>query len=493
MRADAKTIPLADGSVQCVVTSPPYWGLRDYGVPGQLGLERTPEEYVANMVAVFREVKRVLRKDGTCWINLGDSYASGDRSTYRSGASDNKGQLVQNDMPRPQTPPGLKPKDLVGIPWRVAFALQADGWWLRQDIIWAKPNPMPESVTDRCTKSHEYIFLLTKSARYFWDAEAVKEPSIHAGEVVVNDNGKNSEMGQYGATRTGFLGEVTVAANRNLRSVWNIATQPYRGSHFAVFPAKLVEPCVLAGTSERGCCAECAAPWERVTESERTFESGSGQSGNLPSGKNGRNLQGGGETLDIRRGPVVHSTTVGWKPTCSCGSGDLLPGDLEMIASPTGERSGADQSLETGRGGYNRPRGENEGQRPITRYEQRKYAEQLRASAHRAEMATEAGTAFAHYLRVDRSGARPIPKLLLDSWLERGWLNRISIPAGQVPETKPCIVLDPFCGSGTVGVVCARTGRDFIGLDISEQYLALARRRIGEVPFALPFHAEATA
>ena len=164
------TLPAA--SVQCCVTSPPYWGLRDYGTAGQLGLEATPDEYVANMVAVFREVWRVLRDDGTLWLNLGDSYASGGRSTRDPGQSKLHPAQAKG-MRRPADGEGIKPKDLVGIPWRVAFALQADGWWLRQDIIWHKPNPMPESVTDRCTKAHEYIFLLTKQAKYYYDAEAV--------------------------------------------------------------------------------------------------------------------------------------------------------------------------------------------------------------------------------------------------------------------------------------------------------------------------------
>jgi DNA modification methylase len=268
-------------SVHCVVTSPPYWGLRDYGVPGQLGLEPTPEEYVANMVGVFREVRRVLRDDGTVWLNLGDSYATGAGKASSPGGG---------RMPLP----GLKPKDLVGIPWRVAFALQADGWYLRSDIIWAKPNPMPESVTDRPTKAHEYLFLLTKSARYHYDAEAVREPAqdwsvggpgrgIAATTHYHPDNGGNEGLGKlaarYKAARrhgvpdgwaTGPGSHSTVdhstrdrnngptetvpvvKAGRNIRSVWTIATQPYPGAHFATFPEKLVEPCVKAGSPPDG-------------------------------------------------------------------------------------------------------------------------------------------------------------------------------------------------------------------------------------------------
>lgn len=233
---DALTIlrELDAGSVHCCVTSPPYWGLRDYGQNGQLGLEPTPEQYVANLVAVFREVRRVLRDDGTLWLNLGDSYNSappGGNPGGFQGASMRAHPAYDAAYPRDHAKGagwkvrGLKPKDLVGIPWRVAFALQADGWYLRSDIIWAKPNPMPESVTDRPTKSHEYIFLLSKSARYYYDQEAVAERAENA---------------------------ITVAPTRNLRSVWTIATRPYPGAHFAVFPPELPERCIKAGSAELG-------------------------------------------------------------------------------------------------------------------------------------------------------------------------------------------------------------------------------------------------
>ncbi len=203
-------------SVHCVVTSPPYWRLRDYGHADQIGQERTPHKYVEKMVAVFREVRRVLRDDGTVWLNLGDTYGS--------------------------------KKQLVGTPWRVAFALQDDGWYLRQDIIWHKPNPMPESVTDRCTKAHEYVFLLTKQPRYYYDAEAVKEensPTSKMGGVYAND----SKQTQCGNGHSGIAaeGKINIWAGRNRRSVWTVTTSPYKGAHFATMPPKLVEPCVLAG------------------------------------------------------------------------------------------------------------------------------------------------------------------------------------------------------------------------------------------------------
>ena len=236
-------------SVQCVVTSPPYWGLRNYQVDGQLGLEKTPEKYVEKMVEVFREVKRVLKDDGVVFLNLGDSYAM---SSMRGRNSEFKGMIDQSKQGivgiNKKIPAGLKPKDLVGIPWRVAFALQADGWYLRQDIIWHKPNPMPESVTDRCTKSHEYIFLLTKSAKYFYDADAIRED-------VKPNSGKNMRAPKCGDDRVEGTTNQTQKTydelkGANKRSVWKINTQPYKDAHFAVFPPELPELCIKAGSSE---------------------------------------------------------------------------------------------------------------------------------------------------------------------------------------------------------------------------------------------------
>lgn len=260
---------LPDQSVHTCVTSPPYFGLRDYGHDGQIGLEPTPDEFVAKLVEVFREVRRVLRDDGTLWLNLGDSYASMNRSgrkespgvgakqeikPIRTAVKWNAGDGSKFQWRIPAFDTEIKPKDLMGIPWRVAFALQADGWYLRQDIIWHKPNPMPESVTDRCTKAHEYIFLLSKSERYYFDAAAIAEPAINAGKVVTNNNGKNGQMGDFGATRGGFMKSegVTVKDTRNRRSVWTVTTKPFKGAHFATFPCDLIEPCVKAGCPEGG-------------------------------------------------------------------------------------------------------------------------------------------------------------------------------------------------------------------------------------------------
>ena len=281
---------MPDQSVHCCVTSPPYFGLRDYGVDGQLGLEATPEEFVEALVVVMREVKRVLRDDGTLWLNLGDSYSrsptkggsgpGGKNIAYsdtyttaqvaRVGSSD--GKVGRGDRPGNRSG-GLPDKQLLGIPWRVAFALQADGWYLRQDIIWQKPNPMPESVTDRCTKSHEYVFLLSKSPRYYFDHVAIKEPAKEwHGQAATFDRGSNAVASHVipgqsaaqhrprpSAEKGSFNGKTEVMAAtgqnafravvplRNRRSVWNIATRSYKGAHFATFPPALIEPCILAG------------------------------------------------------------------------------------------------------------------------------------------------------------------------------------------------------------------------------------------------------
>lgn len=259
--AGLKTLP--DASVHCCVTSPPYWGLRDYGHDGQIGLESTPEAYVARMVEVFREVRRVLREDGTLWLNLGDSYASSgkagkvsEKSGLNHGRGVKDGQKSAYTFGRAPTPDNIKPKDLVGIPWRVAFALQADGWWLRQDIIWHKLNPMPESVKDRCTKAHEYLFLLTKSQRYFYDTEAVSE----AANEKPSGNRRHKYTDAYNTsdseehrTKAGLLALTgTKWTTRNRRSVWTVPTRPYSGAHFAVMPPDLVKPCILAGCPEGG-------------------------------------------------------------------------------------------------------------------------------------------------------------------------------------------------------------------------------------------------
>lgn len=242
-----RTLPAT--SMQMCVTSPPYWGLRDYGVPGQLGAERTPLDYVAKLVAIFAEVRRVLRDDGTLWLNLGDCYIN---AKGRAHGADPK-QRARRFGLRPQDAsirnfPGLKPKDLVGVPWRVAFALQDDGWYLRSDIVWEKPNAMPDSVTDRPTKSHEYIFLLSKSRRYHYDGDAVREPSTGRASGNRERKTANGRPGHRPADHYGASIPSAAKDTRQRRTVWTIPTKPYKGAHFAVFPPELPRLCILAGS-----------------------------------------------------------------------------------------------------------------------------------------------------------------------------------------------------------------------------------------------------
>jgi DNA modification methylase len=379
----ARLRELADECAHCVVTSPPYWGLRDYGVEGQIGLERTPEEYVLNLVEVFREVRRVLRRDGTVWLNLGDTYFGswGNYGGQNRGHGAQRAIVNGSTVPNPaydglesyrppsaRPHPVLKPKDLAGIPWRVARALQKDGWWLRSDIVWAKPNPMPESVTDRPTKSHEYLFLLAKSENYFYDAEAIKEVAV--GGTPGNTTHKDQTAFENGdlhmRTKAG-LTHMVAFARHNKRSVWTIPVEAFPEAHFATFPTRLVEPCIQAGTSERGCCASCGAPWTRSVRRSVAFESGSGRSGNPPEGKYAGSDQTESGDYDIRLGPVVTTETLGWKPSCSCSA-----------------------------------------------------------------------------------------------------------------PTAPCTVLDPFNGAGTTGLVALRLGRNYIGIELNPEYVAMSERRIRE-------------
>lgn len=261
---------LPDNCINCVVTSPPYWQLRDYQTSGQIGLEPTLKEYIDNLTVLFREVRRVLRDDGTCWVNMGDSFASswasGRRSVIGQGSRDNRVMRIGD---------GLKEKDLCGVPWRLAFALQDDGWYLRSDIIWEKPTCMPESVTDRPTRSHEYVFLLTKNEHYFYDGEAIREPaketSLQRLERGVSDNHKNISVPgkqinsihkprEHGDSYNGRL-------TRNKRSVWRVNPEPFSDAHFATFPTKLIEPMILAGCPAQ-VCSVCGAPYERQGHKE---------------------------------------------------------------------------------------------------------------------------------------------------------------------------------------------------------------------------------
>jgi len=368
-------------SVQCVVTSPPYWGLRDYGLPpstwgdgwtGCLGLEPTPQQFLVHLVELFGEVRRVLRRDGTCWFNMGDCYASpsapgggSPRATEPGRKHDDQGRALCKEAHKSwpggtSRGAGLAAKQRLLMPARCALALQADGWWVRSEIVWAKPNPMPSSVTDRPTDEHEMLYLLTRAPRYFYDADAVRERHKEPGRV----NTPNGHRRDANEARRGTGGGETSynPAGRNRRTVWTIPTQAYKGAHFATFPEKLVAPCILAGTSERGACSECGAPWRRV--------------------------------VDVKGGSI--------------GSGDWSP----------------DGSLETG---DNRP-----------------------------------GTWSnpADYTRTTT-----------------GWEPTC---AHADAPTVPCVVLDPFSGSGTTGLVARKLGRSYVGIELSEEYLELSRARLGD-------------
>lgn len=379
---------LPDASVQCCVTSPPYFGLRDYGVDGQIGLEPTPEDFVAAMVEVFREVRRVLRDDGTLWLNLGDSYAAGVGGQSRGGPPSGKSTLKGNGHkgggpklkslsavqitasklgasagPFSRTP-ALKPKDLIGIPWRVAFALQAGGWYLRSDIIWHKPNPMPESVTDRPTSAHEHVFLLTKSERYFYDADAIREaesvPDWDDGSRVFGGVNKHGASAQHGDRTTGRratsrkrglpprhaqypdssdqsgLDAVARGAGRNARNVWTIATRPFPEAHFATFPPDLAERCVRAGTSERGACPHCGSPWVRIVE-KRLIPTAKVSYGSKVDARDlsadpqdqGANRAKDGHIPGMRRDDI----TLGWRQSCSCPEHAPVP---QIVLDPFG-------------------------------------------------------------------------------------------------------------------------------------------------------------
>lgn len=376
---------MPDKSVHCVVTSPPYWALRDYGVSGQLGLEVSPDEFVAAMVGVFQEVWRVLRDDGVCFVNLGDSYASGTKGT---GGPPNSPTLTGGRRTileaaryeKRNVEPGIATGNLVGIPWRVALALQADGWVLRRDIIWSKPNPMPESVngwrweqcrvkvsqenqslrtkaerlsgfcrhsgntklnpttwqdcpgcpkcepagglvlrkgSGRCTTAHEYIFQLVKTGNYYYDCEAVREGAA------LDDHKKPLADGTANSTKWNNNPQGHMGSNpsgRNRRSVWEIATQPYPEAHFATYPETLVEPCIKAGTSQKGCCPACGSPWARILDDSEEAKARLGTAWHDHQDDLARGQRG---TPPALKGPA--KITKGWRPTCSCDAGDPVP------------------------------------------------------------------------------------------------------------------------------------------------------------------------
>lgn len=310
---------IPDNTVQSIITSPPYWGLRNYHVDGQLGQEGTPEEYVENLVKAFREAKRVLRDDGTLWLVMGDCYAgAGDR---RGGKGDERGQAKKRKTPDRGI--GLKAKDLIGIPWLVAFALRADGWYLRLDVVWEKTNAMPESVRDRPTKAHEYVFLLSKSSRYFYDKTAIQEPySTKSNPQEVYAGIARKKYDQQGAqnpsdTKRRVLESMRNGRGRNKRSVWRVSTQPFPGAHFATFPPKLVKPMILASTSEYGCCSQCGAPY--VREVVRTGHVNRRESAHVPGNCSTK--------TDSTGWALTTVATDSWIPSCDCDAAfdDLVP------------------------------------------------------------------------------------------------------------------------------------------------------------------------
>ena len=505
---------------------------------GALGLEPTPWMYVEHLVEVMREVRRVLKPHGTLWLNLGDSYANDPKWG------------------------SLKPKDLIGIPWRVAFALQEDGWWLRKDVIWSKPNGMPESVDDRPTSAHEYVFMLTRSERYYFDMEAVREPfqsspsdlrkmarqedriggktltdtdELHAGNngarigrkrgVGKADAAKQAlaalerpdGLGR-GDTMTGFNdrwdGDGAIHTGRSLRDVWTIPTVPYPGAHFAVFPPELPSKAILASTSERGVCPECGAPWRRQLMQRTIADAGRAGTAKM----NGAAELVGARAADSHRllGQAYQDQlvaeprrTAGWTPGCGCGWGGN-PDDLELIASPLRRRVlEEDPTLLTGRRGMGRTDTEGEGRWIVTRAEQKALAAQLRAwsEARRLEALADIAaqpdwevevdwgndpdrvpgdTAYAHYVRTDRAGARVPPRELVELWAGRGWLT---IP--EPPDTSGAhdpvraVVMDPFAGSGTVGQVANRLSRRAVLIDLNPAYLKQQLARTAQTPLGL--------
>gem|GEM_PF-1228330 len=538
---------MPDQSVHMIVTSPPYYGLRLYddvtwsgGDPkcqhkiggripqtkspkgitggvrpgqtavqcilcgatrsqGQIGLEQTIDEYVARLVAVFHEARRVLRDDGTLWLNIGDSY-SGSWGNYVAPGSTSAKAMDKRRKDRYGTfrPPtagtvaeGLKPKDICLVPWRLGLALQADGWYLRLPIIWEKDNPMPASVMDRPTMSYEYILLLSKQRRYYCDMMAIGEPKKSPDAKCPFGGTKYPGSGNLVPnTYSGRMYDASERSWRNARSVWHFPTEANHEDHYATFPIQLPYRCIKAGTSEKGCCPKCGKPWVRILKKRGTVRDGCCKlkdSQETYAGKYAgqdratvasasilareKTLRKAGADHDNPFPTKVHA---GWRPGCKCDGVDR-----RIIESPMGERAGDDPSLTTGRAGMNRQRGGDEGYRPITRYEQAQYAAQLRESPHKDRLRREAGPPFDHYIRTDESGARPIPAELLDDWIGRGLITRVVLPGNDGAFTPvPCTVLDPFVGSGTMCLAAAGLGRHSVGIDLSEKYIKASARRV---------------
>lgn len=410
-----------DSFVHCVVTSIPYWNLRDYGVDGQMGLEATPWQYIQRMEELFREVRRVLRPEGNCWINVGDSYYSGinagDPTTRGSrtqrlpnGHGNRTGRKASGTTTQPTRVPiqGLRPKNLLMMPARLAIALQDDGWILRCDCVWSKKNCMPESVTDRPSRSHEYVFLLAKNERYFYDMEAVREDVADSSIARVSQNdghpnwNTDRQRDYVGSAQTMDISKMVPIGGRNKRSVWNIATKPFKGSHFAVMPPELAKICILAGTSEKGVCADCGAPWERIVEREFIPQQDVSRERGLRAVDGTKPMDASNRWSGSARGTTA-SSTLGWQPTCECHGKIETEKWMEDEDDPeTGEMVPTEQSRE---------------------------------------------------------------------------VYRPAIPLEQHP-IKPAIVLDPFGGAGTTGLVAAELNRNFLLTELNPEYAAMAAARI---------------
>jgi DNA modification methylase len=464
VRRALREIP--EKSVHCVVTSPPYFGLRDYGVAGQIGNEPTLQAYLDEMVSVFRELRRVLRDDGVFWLNIGDSYASaggagtqgsfGDRAsrTFTAAGSSKKG-----------VPEGYKHKDLMMVPARLAIALQADGWYLRSQMPWVKRNVMPESVKDRPTSAIEYVYMFTKSTDYFYDHVAVQQPgAIAAGTRAAKGSNVRSELKDVNGRPPEYWDYTGTRNFRNtdlfftsLEKPHNLITDldgqplaldvnpyPFKGAHFATFPPRLVEPLVAAGTSEKGCCPHCGVPWQRVYERTRSFVSGSGRAGNMPEGKNGLSMQGGGATKDVRRGPVISDKTIGWEPCCSCLNVEPL------ILAATSEK-GCCQKCGA---------------------QIERVSEKVPAAGRGAGNGFKRDARLTYGERGDETAWTPKANKTI------GW--KFTCTCFPPPDPVPCTVLDPFAGACTTLMVADRLGRNSIGIELNPDYAKMGLKRIQE-------------
>lgn len=608
IQGDARRIPLGDETVQCVVTSPPFWGLRNYGLPpsvwggkkhehewgketikdsspqsglpyagahspegmkvtlekrsfsasqgffcpcgawlGVLGLEPDPNLYIDHMVEIFREVRRVLRKDGTVWMNLGDSY-NGSWGNY--GPTSFGGQREKSterwtrwayDNHKGWRPPtsnknNLKPKDLCGIPWRVALALQADGWWLRSEITLCKDNPMPESVTDRPVSATEKMFLLTKSSKYFYDNEAVREPQTGNAHSRGNEKGNDA----YQEARGSYFGwkspSVEVQGGRNLRNWWRVVSEPFPDAHFATFGTKWIEPCIKAGTSEKGCCAECGSPWERVVEKDsKQGPERQGDASEMTAGPMARLTKDGishSQFEKIRMGDSG-STTLGWQPSCiHCQVCDSLglstkEGEIAHAAQRSRTREGMAKGLEQ----------ETMDDKHGTSQKESRTAAEISESLRQVQDRIP-GQKFEPILFPDVLNEMDVGEAPGEQISTRGQgqvqseickrentisssvdysrasgqrivANREGPPyqRGQGGQSDrqfnsyddettctasheaaqheltpypvvPCVCLDPFAGSGTVGVVCLALNRSFVGIELKPDYCDMANKRV---------------